>query len=286
LIREAIIITGANRGIGREIALALAKEGRHVILACRDSERAEDAVRSIREASGNQEVEASRLDLASFESVEAFVRDIAAKGIEIGTLINNAGVLCDSFLRTEDGFERTIQINYLSMFLLTLRLLPFMPRGRGQIINTSSVMYRLGNVDRDIFGGREKTYNRFRVYADSKLASLLFCLELAERLSPEGISVNSADPGIVNTNIITMHNRVVDPLANFFFRPLIKSPKEGAQASIRLALLGEGKRVTGRYFIGEKERRLSTRYIMHPARRTLWERTERALGIQKGTVDG
>jgi NAD(P)-dependent dehydrogenase (short-subunit alcohol dehydrogenase family) len=275
--RDSVIVTGSNRGIGQQIALRLACAGKSVIMACRNAERAEEAARRVRDASRNGDVEPMRLDLASFESIRTFAEDVARRGIGISALINNAGVLCNGFQRTIDGFETTLQVNYLGQFLLTRLLVPRIAKGSGRIINTSSVIYRLGRIREDLFTGDEAGYGKFRAYADSKLASLLFSLELADRLRSVGISVHSVDPGIVDTNILSMDDIVVDSLARVFFRPFIRNAESGAEASVSLALLEGGSAEP--YYTKGKARRLKKSIIDHPQRQALWDRTEAIVGI-------
>jgi NAD(P)-dependent dehydrogenase (short-subunit alcohol dehydrogenase family) len=276
---KAIVITGANRGIGRAIAEGLAKSDTTIIMACRNMEISFVAAEEIRKNSGNKNIELMKLDLSSFESVHSFINEIERKGIQIDALINNAGVLCDSYQTTSDGYERTLQINYISQFLLTLLLVPHICKGEGQIINTSSIMYRFGKIDDSIFTRGKEKYNRFQSYADSKLASLLFSLELSERIKSEGIYVNSFDPGIVDTGILAMNNRLVDLLADLLFRPFIKTARRGAETSIYLAMADfDGKR-TGKYYINDKERKLSSKYVDHVFKKELWDKTKTLLGI-------
>ncbi|MBU0927650.1 MAG: SDR family oxidoreductase [Spirochaetes bacterium] len=290
----AFIVTGANRGIGESVARALAATGATVVMACRDPGRSEKTAASIREESGNGDVGVMELDLASFRSIRAFAADFGLRGARISALIHNAGVLCDRYEETEDGFERTIQVNYLGQFLLSSLLLPAMIDGASRILFTSSIMYAFGRADERIFRRGAASYNRFKAYADSKLASLLFSLELAERLSPRGISACSVDPGIVDTDILKMHNRI-DPLTDLFFRPFIRTKEQGAQPIALLAMDGAargafagaargasdaaGRGADGEYFVRCRERALCRRVRRHRFRKELWERTERLLGL-------
>jgi NAD(P)-dependent dehydrogenase (short-subunit alcohol dehydrogenase family) len=276
--KQTIVITGANRGIGRAAAEELAKDGHRVIMACRNTADASETAGRIRAKTGNDRIDVLTLDLASFASVRAFAAELAARGVVIDTLINNAGVLCDRYRQTSDGFETTLQVNYLSQFLLTISLLPHIADGRGNIVNLSSLVYRIGRVDERLFNGRRRRFDRFQAYADSKLAFLLFTLELADRLTARGIAVNSADPGIVDTNIITMHS-FIDPLTDLLFRPFIRDERQGAEAAIRLASANGIGRDTGRYFVRRGEIRLAKRIRNHPFRKELWERTTRMVGL-------
>ncbi len=286
---QTIIITGANRGIGRAMAEALAGQGNTIIMACRNAAQARDAASAIAAAiidpmtanSGTGRgcvIEVMELDLASFDSIRKFAGEIENRKIRPHVLVNNAGVLCRTYGETVDGFERTLQVNYLGPFLLTSLLLPFIRDNGGQIINMSSLIFRMGRADDRLFGMNGNNYDRFKAYADSKLALLLFSFELAERLAGRGIRVNSVDPGIVDTNIITMHGPI-DPLVDFLFRPFIRNPEQGAATCVYLARNDMADQPNGQFFRNKRIRRLSDRYVRHPLRKELLRKTGELLGI-------
>ena len=281
--RKTVLVTGANKGIGRGIALSIASLGYSVILACRDMEKAAQAASEIRTYTGNESVLAMRVDLASFASIDALVMEIRTKGIIVDVLINNAGVLCRNFQSSADGFELTMQTNYLGPYHLSTSLLPYIRKKTGRIIATSSVMFHFGRIRDDLFSMSDSTYKKFRAYANSKLASLLFMLELAHRLEPEGITVNVGDPGIVDTNILTMHN-AIDPFTDALFRPFVKTVAEGAETFVLLACGDTVKGKTGGYYINGEERRLSSGILDHPRRTILWDNTERLLARRSGDI--
>ncbi len=282
--RKTVLVTGANKGIGRAIAQAIASLGYSVILACRNMEKAQKAASEITAHTGNDSVLAMRLDLSSFKSIDALVAEIRARGIVIDVLINNAGVLCSDFQSTVDGFELTMQTNYLGPYLLTTSLLPYIRKRTGRILGTSSVMFHVGKISDEMFSTSKAQYGKFRAYADSKLASLLFMLELSSRLEPEGITVNAGDPGIVDTNILTMHN-AIDPFTDALFRPFVRTVVEGAETFVLLATADTVQGKTGGYYINGKRRRLSSRFLEHPYRTMLWDTTERLLGRRLGNSD-
>jgi NAD(P)-dependent dehydrogenase (short-subunit alcohol dehydrogenase family) len=275
------VITGANRGIGRGITKALAKTNSSIIMACRNIEKSFDTYHQIKKENNNRNIELLPLDLASIRSIQSFINALQNKKIEISVLINNAGVLSTSYQETIDGFELTIGVNYIGQYLLTRLLLPLISKGTGRVINISSIMYRLGRVDTNFFRCRSNPYHGLHAYADSKLAFLLFSLELAEQTDHDGITVNSVDPGIVNTDMITM-NKWFDPLTDILFRPFIKTEDRGALTSVFLATDHRFKNETGKYFINGKERKLPHWVITHPFRKELWEETEKKLGIGRG----
>jgi len=247
-------------------------------MACRDMEKSINTFNQIREESQNSNIELLELDLASSKSIRIFVKTLQKKEIEISTLINNAGILCNRYEKTLDGFELTIGVNYIGQYLLTRLLLPMISKGSGRIINTSSIMYRFGRVDTDFFQCKKTKYHGFQAYADSKLALLLFTLELSEQLEHEGITANSADPGIVDTNMLTMH-QWYDPLTDLFLRPFIKKEDQGANTSTYLATDSRLKDVTGKYFVNSRDREIPKWVIQHPHRKALWQETESVLQL-------
>lgn len=275
----AIVITGANSGIGLAMTRALAGTGARIVMACRDLEKSSVALESIRAGCPGARVELMRLDLASRASIESFADQLLAKKQPVSVLVNNAGVLCHSYRETADGFETTIGVNYIGQYLLTRLLLPLVSRPGGRIVNTSSVMFRLGRVGPGFFVRKKKPFHGFQNYSDSKLAFLLFSLELAERTKTEGITVNSFDPGIVNTKMITL-DRWFDPLADLIFRPLIRTAEQGARTGVFLASDQGVAGVTGGYFINNRSRKIPGRVAGHGYRRELWDETERLLGLK------
>ena len=234
------IITGAGTGMGFEEAKAVAGKGFHTIMACHSPEAAEERRQAIVKATGNEHVEVVGIDLADLSSVRRFADQIKARFQHLDLLMNNAGTLETGLHITQDNMERTVQVNYVGPYLLTRLLQPLMGNG-SRIVNMVSLTYRVGNLDfPDFFQrGRKGSFWRIPIYSNSKLALTLFTFDLAERLKDKGVTVNAADPGIVSTDIIRMHN-FIDPLTDIFFRPFIRTPRQGADTAIRL-LLDEDK---------------------------------------------
>ena len=271
------VITGASGGIGTEITRAVAKAGYHIIMACYQLEKAERVRRSLIAETGNSNLEVMQIDLSSMQSVASFVSSILERKISIHLLMNNAGTIENNFRTTMDGFERTVSVNYVGHYLLTRKLIPAMAPG-ARIVNMVSRTYPLGVLDMPDFfyRGRTGKFKRFRIYSNTKLALLLFNTELSEQLREKGITVNAADPGIVSTDIIRMH-KWYDSLTDLFFRPFIRTPKQGAATAIGLLLDEKEAGVTGKLYVNGQMKKLSTKYLRHPQRKELWEVTERLL---------
>jgi NAD(P)-dependent dehydrogenase (short-subunit alcohol dehydrogenase family) len=189
---RTVIVTGANSGIGRTAAAALANAGAKVILAVRDQGRGEAAAATM---TGTTEVRV--LDLARLDSVRLFA---AAWQGEIDLLINNAGVMVPPLSRTADGFELQFGTNHLGHFALTNLLLPNVT---GRVVTLSSSVHQIGAIDFADLNWERKRYRPWRAYGQSKLANLLFTTELQRRLTQAGspVKATAAHPGYAATNL-------------------------------------------------------------------------------------
>ena len=189
---RSVILTGANSGIGRAAARALAGAGARVALAVRNLDKGRAAA-----AEMPGETEVHELDLASLASVRAFA---AAWDGEIDLLINNAGVMVPPLTRTAEGFELQFGTNHLGHFALTNLLLEHVT---GRVVTVSSTGHRFGRIDFEDLNWQRKPYNAWRAYGQSKLANLLFTAELQRRLTAVGSAVlaTAAHPGYAATNL-------------------------------------------------------------------------------------
>ena len=224
---------------------------------------------------GNPDLEVMAIDLSSMQSVISFVSQILERNLPISLLMNNAGTMETGFHTTSEGFERTVSVNYMGPYLLTRKLIPLMVRG-ARIVNMVSCTYSIGKIDfPDFFlRGKKGSFWRIPIYSNTKLALSLFTIDLANRVKDKGIIVNAADPGIVSTNIITMH-LWFDPLTDIFFRPFIRTPRQGAATAISLLLDEEAGKRTGTLNVSCHPKRLSEKYTRHVQMRQLWDETER-----------
>jgi NAD(P)-dependent dehydrogenase (short-subunit alcohol dehydrogenase family) len=186
------IVTGANSGIGRAAAHALADAGAHVVLAVRNTDKGRAAAAQM---PGETEVRA--LDLSNLTSVHEFA---AAWDGELDLLINNAGVMAPPLTRTAEGWELQLATNHLGHFALTNLLLEYI---RGRVVTVSSTAHRIGSLDFEDLNWERKPYKASRAYGQSKLANMLFTAELQRRLSEAGSAVlaNAAHPGYAATNL-------------------------------------------------------------------------------------
>lgn len=281
-MKGTAIITGADGGMGTEITRAVARAGYHVIMLCYTKFKGIERKSQVSLETGNRKIEVYEVDLSSMESIMTVSEKLLKRHSSIELLMNNAGTMCTQFTQTHEGFERTVAVNYLAPFLLTCRLLPIMHAGT-RIVNMISCTYAVGKTGPHFFShGREsRSFWRIPVYSNTKYALWMFTYELAQRLKDKGITVNAADPGIVSTNIIRM-DMWFDPLTDIFFRPFIRTPREGADTAIRLLLDEDKKTTTGKMFASAKEKRVNPKYTDRMVSEKLWDDTMEAL---KGYID-
>lgn len=199
------IVTGANSGLGFRTARGLAQARARVVLACRDIHRAEDAKRRILAEVPQAKVETRTLDLASLGSTRKFADDVLALGQPLDALINNAAVMATPRRQiTADGFELQFGVNFLGHFALTGWLLPALMSASGaRVVTVASIAHKRGAVSFDDLN-LEQSYRPWKAYSQSKLANVMFALELDRRLKQAGapaISV-AAHPGLSRTNIV------------------------------------------------------------------------------------
>ncbi|KAL2085918.1 hypothetical protein ACEWY4_019238 [Coilia grayii] len=232
---KTAIVTGANTGIGKETAKDLASRGVHVVLACRDMEKAERAVADIMREVDGASVVAKKLDLTDTKSICEFAEIIYNTEKSLHLLINNAGVAACPYSTTADGFEMQFGVNYLGHFFLTFLLLDLLKHSApSRIINLSSMVHFMGKINFEDVNS-EKSYHAVKAYAQSKMANILFTRELARRVEDLGISVFAVDPGKVNTEI---SRHLSWPLQVFLktFGFMIKTPEEGSYTTLFCAV--------------------------------------------------
>ena len=272
--QKLAVITGADGGMGMEITRAVAAAGYKVIMACRDPEIAEEKRQLIMRETGNIALEIVPVNLASLSSTASFANELLQRGEVITLLMNNAGTMETRRCITEDGLERTVSVNYVAPYLLTRKLLPLMGEG-SRIVNMVSCTYAIGKLDfPDFFlRGKKGAFWRIPIYSNTKLALTLFTIALSKKVKEKGIIVNAADPGIVSTKIITMH-MWFDPLTDIFFRPFIRTPRQGAATAISLLLDEDAGKRTGTLNVSCHLKQLSEKFFHHVQMKELWDKTE------------
>nr|XP_057913629.1 retinol dehydrogenase 14b [Doryrhamphus excisus] len=280
---KTVIVTGANSGIGKALAGELLKLQARVIMACRDRKRAEEAARDIQEESGpgQGEVVIKELDLASLKSVRKFCQEIQEEERKIDVLVNNAGVYQCPYSKTEEGFEMQLGVNHLGHFLLTHLLLDLLKRSApSRIVVVSSKLYKYGHINFDDLNS-ENNYDKAFCYSQSKLANLLFTLELAQRLEGTGVTVNALTPGIVRTGL-GRHVHIpflAKPLFSLASMVFFKTPLEGAQTPLYLACSPVVEGVSGKCFANCEEEELLAKATDGQAAKKLWDMSRKMVGL-------
>jgi NAD(P)-dependent dehydrogenase (short-subunit alcohol dehydrogenase family) len=272
------MVTGANSGIGKATALALAQMGATVVMVCRDRARGEEARSEITTKSRNNAVDLLLADLSSQQSIRHLVENIQQRYTHLHVLINNAGASFPGRRETVDGLEMTLAVNYLAPFLLTNVLLDMLKASApARIVNVSSNSHAAGYIQMDDL--QSEHYRSMRVYGQASLALVLFTYELARRLQGSGVTANCLHPGFVATHF---GQRDAGPA----FRLLVKvigsfgtSPEEGAKTSIYLASSPEGEGVTDTYFVKSIPRRSAAISYDESLQRQLWEQSAKLVNM-------
>jgi NAD(P)-dependent dehydrogenase (short-subunit alcohol dehydrogenase family) len=248
LEEQRILVTGSTDGLGRHVAAELAGRGASVLVHGRDPSKVEEVAREVGAEAG---LLADLADLAQ-------VRRLAEEAGELDTLVNNAGVIEPERRESADGYELTLAVNHLSHFLLTQLVLPRM-REPARIVNVSSIGQAPLDWDDLMF---ERGYDGYTAYCKSKLAQVLFTIELAERLAGRDVTVNALHPAtLMNTKMVLGRPR--------------SSVDQGVEAVVRLVADPGLDGVSGRFFDGTRESAAHGQAYAAGARRRLWQESER-----------
>src|SRR5918996_1575353 len=261
-----ILVTGATDGLGKRVARELAANGTTVLLHGRSPERLEATLEEIRSQTSSQKVGSYLADLSSLAAVRDLAERILSEYDRLDVLVNNAGIIVQERKESEDGYELTFAVNYLSHFLLTSLLLPHLKDSApARVVNVASAGQSPIDFDDPML---ECGYDAMRAYSMSKLAQIMFTFELAERLSGTGVSVNALHPASL------MDTKMVQDTFGY----TMSTVEEGADATVYLAASPELEGVTGRYFDGTREGRADGQAYDKEARQTLWELSEELCG--------
>ncbi|KXN71258.1 NAD(P)-binding protein [Conidiobolus coronatus NRRL 28638] len=232
--QKVAIVTGSNTGIGYVTAKYLYKAGYYVILACRNEEKAQEAINNIQQENSQGQIKFIKLDLNSLECVVEFVKNFKALNLKLDLLINNAAIMMTPYQLTKDNIESQIGVNFVSHLLLTNDLIPLLNEN-AKIINLSSTAsFNFNEIDMNQITNAE-AYNPSLNYSQSKLAMLVFSYYLKDRLQSDNIKVYAVNPGIVATDL--WKNTPFTALTNALSYTVFKNFEAGAFTSLRCALL-------------------------------------------------
>ncbi len=280
---KTVVVTGANSGIGFETAAALASMGARVLVTARNADKGRAAVAAItQQLHGEGQVQLVVFDLADLSSVRRGAAEILEQAPRLDVLVNNAGLVLSERAETVDGFEATFATNHLGPFLLTNLLLERLQASSpSRVVNVASTAHtaaRKGIPFDDLQS--TKHYRGMRVYGQSKLANMLFTLELARREKGHGVTANSLHPGTVRTG----YGAGGDARGFLAFgikiaSPFFLSPAKGARTSVYLASSPEVEGVSGEYFVKCTPRRPRQWALDSDAARQLWQVSEELVGL-------
>jgi NAD(P)-dependent dehydrogenase (short-subunit alcohol dehydrogenase family) len=264
--QATILVTGATDGLGRRVAQELAAKGATVLLHGRSLERLEATLEELKSQTGSEKANSYLADLSSLEAVRDLAERILSERDRLGVLVNNAGMIARERRESEDGYELTFAVNYLSHFLLTRLLLPLLKDSApARIVNVASA----GQSPLDFSNLMlERGYDAMKAYSQSKLAQIIFTFELADHLRGTGVSVNALHPASL------MDTKMVQSTFGY----TMSTVEEGAQAVVRLAVSQEVEGITGRYFDGKREARANRQAYDLRARNRLWVLSEQLCG--------
>lgn len=285
---KTVIVTGANSGIGFETALALYEAGAHVVLACRDLNKAEQAIVKLEQQKGKGSLEIALLDLSSLPSVKQFAESFASSHTRLDILINNAGVMLTPALKTEQGYELQFGVNFLGHFALTGHLYPLLKStSNSRVVTVSSMAYLHGAIDFDNLKS-ENSYESFREYCRSKLADILLSVELERRITVAGDKVVSiaAQPG-ANKTELSRHMSEDDYNAAVERIGELMDPWQGALPSLYAAVSPDA--IGGRLYGPDRdggyrgfpaEAAITAEGLDREVAKKLWDLAEQITGVQ------
>ncbi|KAJ0067905.1 hypothetical protein NL108_011687 [Boleophthalmus pectinirostris] len=273
---KTVLITGGNSGIGKEAAVALVNRGARVIIACRDVEKAEKAVREIKFRSHSLNVAHMELDLANLRSVRDFCKKFLQAEKRLDILINNAGM--PSVLDwTDDGFSMCFGVNHLGHFLLTNLLLPRLKEcAPSRVVTLTCSIYKYQKLD-----FQDLNYNLlpFFTYSRSKLANIYFSQELAHITEGKGVTSYAVHPGFVQSGWTCHYSFLFRMLMEVVMRMFFVSCEVGAQTVVYCAVSEEAAKHSGGYFVDCKPANLRPFARDAGVSKKLWEASERLVNL-------
>jgi NAD(P)-dependent dehydrogenase (short-subunit alcohol dehydrogenase family) len=261
-----ILVTGATDGLGRRVAQVVAAKGATMLLHGRSPERLKATLEELRIQPGSEKVSSYLADLSSLGAVRGLADRILSEHDRLDVLVNNAGIIARERRESDDGYELTFAVNYLSHFLLTRLLLPLLKDSApARIVNVASA----GQSPLDFSNLMlERGYDAMKAYSQSKLAQVMFTFELAEHLRDTGVTVNALHPASL------MDTKMVQSTFGY----TMSTVEEGTEAVVRLAVSQEVEGITGSYFDGTRQTRANRQAYDPRDRNRLWVLSEQLCG--------
>jgi NAD(P)-dependent dehydrogenase (short-subunit alcohol dehydrogenase family) len=272
------IVTGANGGIGKATAMALAEKRAEVHMICRNEEKAKEALRDIEARGIPGKTRYWIADLSSLNDIKRLAEELNRALPRVDVLVNNAGGMFDKKALSADGREMTLALNHFGYFLLTNLLMDKLLKApAGRVVSVSSEAHRFTPFDWALFDGNVP-YKAFQAYAFSKLCNIMFTYELAARLKNTTVTANCLHPGVVASNFV--EGMGLPGFLKEFVKLFMVSNEKGAETSVYLASSAEVTGLSGLYFAKKRQKKPK-----HPANdpflcQQLWQKSEEACGIK------
>ncbi|XP_045132855.1 retinol dehydrogenase 14-like [Portunus trituberculatus] len=283
---KTIIVTGASAGIGKETVRDLARRGGRVIMACRNLQKASKVASEIEASTGSKSVVVRELDTSSLSSVRSFAARILAEERRLDVLVLNAGIGGPAErVLTPDGLELTMATNHFGHFLLANLLLGLLKDSQPSRVVVVASMAHAGVKSLDIENlnfKREESFKTVRAYRQTKACNILFARQLTAMLKDSGVVVNSVCPGLVCTELFAKSNGLFTKyFLNFVSHLAGKTPVEGAQTIIHLAVSEDTATISGKFFRNCKVDKVGCDLVLDDGMaKKLWEASEILVGLQ------
>jgi NAD(P)-dependent dehydrogenase (short-subunit alcohol dehydrogenase family) len=276
---KTVLITGANQGIGKATAIALAKKGARVVLVVRNADKGAAALAEVRAVASASAPELIVADLSSQAQVRRAAAEFMSRHVRLDVLVNNAGLFVPERRLTVDGLEETFAVNHLGYFLLTHELLGILKgSGAARIVNVASDAHRNAAMHWDDLQYERHRYRGFKAYGQSKLANVLFTYELARRLEGTKVTANALHPGVIGSGFGQTYGGPVSVLIKIA-RPFLLTPEEGARTSVHLASSADVEGVSGKYFSKCKPVQSNAVSYDEASQRKLWALSEQLVKV-------
>ena len=280
------LVTGANTGIGQETARVLALRGAHVIMACRNLEKAEQARQSILKSAGGRigdsQIDLLELDLNSLAKTRQSAEEFSRRNIPLHLLINNAGIMIPMERRTEDDFEAHLGINHLAHFLFTnlvMDSLQAAEAARVVVVSSSAMGMATLTPALEDLNWKKRKFSGFRSYGDSKLMNLMFARELNRRFETKGVVANALHPGLIATEL-ARDQSLPFMFMGIFMLPFMKSVPQGAATTLYVATSPEYAHRGGLFFSDCQEKKALHKLALDDRIGTdLWQRGSELTGL-------
>lgn len=287
---KTCLVTGATSGVGKAAAHTLAGMSATVVLVGRNRAKTDAVVQEISAATGNNAVTSLLADLSVQSEIHRLASEFQQRHERLDVLLNNAGGIFLERQLSADGIEMTFALNHLNYFLLTNLLLDTLKASApARVVNVASDAHRFGSLEFDNLQG-ERNYSAFRVYGRSKLANILFTVELARRLAGTGVTVNALHPGFVNSGF-GKNNRdgfwrgLFVKLYDWIGPLIARSPEKAAETVLYLATSSEVANVTGNYFVDCQPTAPTAAATDPAAAEHLWEVSAELVHLSTGGAD-